>query len=88
MTTSIRSVRSGRAWIAATISGGSAREERVEVVDRFAVSSRSATGVPPQRTAGTRAGSATRTSVSFIRSVTVAIVLKPSSSSRCSSGDL
>jgi len=61
-------------------------QEGVEVVDRFA---EAAVGHvrSPQRTAGTRAGSATRTSVSFIRSVTVAIVLNPSSSSRCSSGD-
>src|SRR6266540_3884389 len=34
----------------------------------------------PQRTAGTRAGSATRTRVSFMSSVTVAIAVKPWSS--------
>ena len=61
-------------------------EEDVEVVDQFA-GAPVGHGRSPQRTAGTMAGSATRTSVSFIRSVTVAIVLNPSSSSRCSSGD-
>ena len=65
------------------------RQERVEVVDRFASP---VSGQPillgGQRTpAGTSAGSATRTSVSFISRVTVAIVPKPASSSRRSIGD-
>ena len=65
-------------------------QQRVEVVDRFAAPV-SGQPIPPlggQRTpAGTRAGSATRTSVSFISRVTVAIVPKPASSSRRSIGD-
>ena len=65
------------------------RQERVEVVDRFAapVSGQPSLLRGHRTPAGTRAGSATRTSVSFISRVTVAIVPKPSSSSRRSIGD-
>ena len=71
--------------------GRQGREQRVEVVDRFALAVRLIPRWPPstaQRTpAGTRAGSATRTRVSFISSVTLAIESKPASSSRRSIGD-
>ena len=78
MTTSISALRLGQG-----VDGGDdlrrqRREQRVEVVDRFAAAVRGSTRSPPgQRTpAGTRAGSATRTRVSFISSVTVAIVVE------------
>ena len=60
-------------------------EERIEVVDQLA--GRMVCHSLPQRIAGTMAGSATRTRVSFIRSVTVATVVNPASSTRCSSGN-
>ena len=71
--------------------GRQRREQRVQVVDRFATAIRWSHARllrPAQRTpAGTSAGSATRTRVSFMSSVTVAIVSNPASSSRRSIGD-
>ena len=64
-------------------------EEQVEVVHRFAVAVHRchvASLVGGHRTAGTRAGSATRTRVSFMSRVTVEIASKPLSSSVRSTG--
>ena len=68
------------------------REEHTQVVGGLALpilgSHAGCSSCSAQRTpAGTRRGSATRTRVSFMRSVTVATEAKPSSSSRRSSGD-
>ena len=79
--------------------GRQGRQEDVEVVHGLALALRGSHADRPSlvvghlvllrhRTpAGTRRGSATRTRVSFISSVTVAIEAKPSSSSRRSMGD-
>ena len=65
------------------------REHRVEIVDRFALAllAHAVLHLEAYRTpAGTRAGSATRTRVSFMSSVTLAMSSKADSSSRRSSG--
>ena len=71
------------------LGGSEAKSALRSSINSRAAISRSHDGLPSgQRTpAGTRAGSATRTRVSFMSSVTVAIVFEPRSSSRLSTGD-
>ena len=90
MTTSMSDSPSGSAWIGVEISDGSATSSasRSSVVSRRRSVWMPRRPPPAHRTpAGTSAGSATRTRVSFISSVTLASVSKPSSSSSSSIGD-